>query len=421
MSTRKSPNLAEWVKAAFKAYYSRASSLVEEPSEIAQREFAFAFFDRPGMHRHIVFRDAAELRGFVARSVPRHAYYSSAYYRYPDAERMDEKVWLGADLVFDIDVDHIDTPCKALHDSWQCPKCGASGKGFVETCPKCGYENVKRKTWVCETCINVARDEVIKLVEMLTGDFGLSSDEVHVVFSGHRGFHVHVESEVVKELGQDARREIADYVRGMGLEPEAFTVPGPRRTLRLVAKPEDPGWYGRVARSVLDWILSLDEKSAALIARGRRVRTLVRLAERLRGRAQSADWLEEVELTRAEWLRLLSLVSRAEGAHIDERVTIDVKRLIRLPGSLHGKTGLRVSRLSLYELENVDVIREARVFGDDEIMINAVNVPQKALDVELQAKAAVLKVPLYLLVYLVANGAEIGVLESPPIRLASGI
>jgi len=128
-----------------------------------------------------------------------------------------------------------------------------------------------------------------------------------------------------------------------------------------------------------------------------------------------------VELTRAEWLRLLSLVSRAEGAHIDERVTIDVKRLIRLPGSLHGKTGLRVSRLSLYELENIDVIREAKVFGDDEVRMNANDVPQKVLDVELRVKEGSLKVPLYLLVYLVANGADVEVPEAPPIRLTSGI
>ena len=52
---------------------------------------------------------------------------------------------------------------------------------------------------------------------MLENDFGFSSGELHVFFSGHRGYHVHVENEAVRSLDAMARKEIVDYVTGLGL------------------------------------------------------------------------------------------------------------------------------------------------------------------------------------------------------------
>jgi len=40
--------------------------------------------------------------------------------------------------------------------------------------------------------------------------------------------------------------------------------------------------------------------------------------------------------------------------NIDERVTLDIKRLIRHPGSLHGKTGLKTVQISYSDLERFD-------------------------------------------------------------------
>jgi len=408
-----------WVKLAFKKYYSMRANDIHVPSKIENREFAFALFGGTGMVRHIAFKSGEELKEYLIFNVPRHAFHSSAYYSYPAADTMEDKEWLGADLVFDIDVDHIVTPCKALHDTWLCPKCGATGKGFVQACPKCGDENLKRKTWVCETCINVARDEVIKLIDMLLSDFGFSDKEVYAVFSGHRGFHVHVEAESVLELGQDARREIADYVRGLGLNYKAFTTEGSRANLyRLTAKPEDPGWHGRVARSVMDWFLSLDDREVLKVTRGRRVSVLKKYSAIARS-SEDADWIESLELTRREWENILSLIAKSEGVEIDERVTIDIKRLIRLPGSLHGKTGLKVVKLSIYDVENSDILKTARVFSDEEVRVRAKDLPAKVLDAEFKEQVdGVVHVPLYLAVYLVANGAQIELIDRFPVKLA---
>ena len=46
----------------------------------------------------------------------------------------------------------------------------------------------------------------------------------------------------------------------------------------------------------------------------------------------------------------------------DEPVTADTKRLIRLPGSLHGKSGLKVVTLTRSQLDSFDPLRDAVAF-----------------------------------------------------------
>ncbi len=352
----------------FRAYYAR--NTVPPPSSIEKREFAFSFFDSQGMARHLAFRDASELNRFIRERVPQHAYYSTAYYADPSAPDMDEKGWQGADLVFDIDVDHINTPCKPLHDTWKCKDCGAEGWGFVEKCPSCGSERLERQAWVCEQCISVARDEVLKLVDILEEDFGISRDEMYVVFSGHRGFHLHVEDDALIDLDQEARREIADYVRGLGIDPELY-IARTRRGYTYKYTPEDPGWRGRIAK-----LLHLRPEAGGALSKG--------------------------ELERL----ILECVAEAR-ANIDEKVTMDVKRLIRLPGTLHGKTGLKVLQMTVQQLEALDargIIEKAVVLPDEPVRVEMDKWPRKILAASLPDQAGERTLPLYLAVYLALNG-----------------
>jgi len=333
------------------------------------------------MLRHVSFRGDDELNEFLRTRVPQHAYYSTALYENPSAPEMDEKGWLGAELVFDIDIDHVDTPCKELHDTWRCRNCGAEGRGQLRACPVCGSENLERKSWVCDICINAARDEALKLLDLLENDFGISRDEASITFSGHRGFHVHVQREDLLGLDQDARREISDYVRGLGLEVELLLRRSKGGLYAFRYNAETPGWPGRIA------------KYSALM-----------LSERITGGSLP-------ELPKAEWTRLIKLAVDELSAKIDEKVTIDVHRLIRLPGTLHGKTGLKVLELSASELEALtaeDILRRALVFGNEEVRVRIDKPPSRALFYTVEGSSGVIKAPLHLALYLCLNGgAEI--------------
>ncbi|RLE73165.1 MAG: DNA primase catalytic subunit PriS, partial [Thermoprotei archaeon] len=107
------------------------------------------------------------------------------------------------------------------------------------------------------------------------------------------------------------------------------------------------------------------------------------------------------------WEKVIQLIVEEEGVKIDERVTIDIKRLIRLPESLHGKTGMKVAVLSYHELEEFDVEKHAVVFPSEEVKIILKNPPKKVLNIDLSHRENFLEVPFYTFVYFLANGAEV--------------
>ena len=359
----------------FRSYYRRTR--VPPPLHSEKREYGFQLFGVQGMLRHISFGGEDELNEFLRSRVPQHAYYSTALYESPSAPEMGEKGWLGAELVFDIDIDHVDTPCKELHDTWKCKSCGAEGRGQPRTCPVCGSENLGRKSWVCDICINAARDEALKLLDFLENDFGISRSEVSVTFSGHRGFHIHVQREDLLVLDQDARRELSDYVRGLGIEPELMLRRSKGGLYSFRYDAGTPGWPGRIARYVA-----------------------FMLSERIAGSGLP-------ELPKSEWVYLIKTAVDELSAKIDEKVTIDVHRLIRLPGTLHGKTGLKVLELSASELEALtaeDILKKAIVLGSEEVRVRIEKPPSKVLFYTIGSSSESVKVPLHLALYLHLNG-----------------
>ena len=207
----------EWVYQKFSEYYKDPAAKVPSPPNTEQREFGYLMFKEHFMVRHRRFSTITGLRAVLAETVPSDVYHSCAYYENPDYD-MDKKGWLGSDLVFDIDADHIPTSCNKIHDEFRCVKCGFSGRGITpETCPCCEASKFDTKIWACDLCIQSAREEADKLLEMLENDFGFSQNELRVFFSGHRGYHVHIENETVRSLDAMARKEIVDYVTGLGL------------------------------------------------------------------------------------------------------------------------------------------------------------------------------------------------------------
>src|SRR2546422_1936100 len=95
----------KFLKAHFRRYYEHTKPIL--PDRFGRREFGFMFWTAGIVQRHLGFSREDELKSFLASRVPAHVYYSSAYYEKPNASTMEEKGWLGADLVFDLDADHL--------------------------------------------------------------------------------------------------------------------------------------------------------------------------------------------------------------------------------------------------------------------------------------------------------------------------
>ncbi len=360
------PTLA-WARARFSEYYAGAT--VPPPEKLPRREFAaFPFAAEAMMRRHATLRTDAEFRAYLVREVPRHVYYSSAYYRRPAEPTMAGKEWLGADLIFDLDADHL-RGAEALDYPGQ---------------------------------LALVKDRLLHLVDdFLFGDFGIDPASTSFSFSGGRGYHVHVRDERFLTLTSPERRELVDYVLGIGFErdraiEERRTDVRSGRTLadsdgedgaslpgraaphtQGLFPPDEPGWRGRTTRAVLA-ILVRWEREGAEVAAAEMVASQIppekakRWARLLVDKGGAKKIRETLSLdvfprsASAEFLQAMirAMVDRASievQGETDAPVTTDIHRLIRLPGSLHGGTGFRVVPLTRDAIDRFDPFAEALV------------------------------------------------------------
>lgn len=377
-----------YLVSAFQNYYSQAE--IRLPPEFISREWGFIEFSSGKdtfMKRHRAFGSEGELHDYLRGIGPAHAYYSVAYYEYPGAPKMIEKNWQKADLIFDIDSDHLPGGINSYADM---------------------LEKGKRET--------------LKLLEFLIDDFGFNESEVHAVFSGGRGYHFHISEESVLSLGSAERREIVDYVSSKGLNLENIfskrEITGDAGTeyakMTVLPSEDEAGWGGRINRYLILYLSSLakDENAIKILTgfKGIGKKTANNLVEIFQDdsrvmslRKGNMDALGGIKKEILETIVKQGVSQMA--ACVDEPVTADIKRLIRLPGSLHGKSGMKVTALKIEELEGFEPLNDAVVFSDKSVKIKAIKpfaVQMKGKD--LMVEEGIQEVPEYAAVYLMCRG-----------------
>jgi DNA primase small subunit len=374
------PATLEFVRQRFDHYYKKA--VLVAPPSIEQREWGFVLLS-PGfpeihMRRHIGFAGRDELFDYVRNLVPAHAYYSSAYYEEPNAPTMKDKRWLGADLIFDLDADHL---------------------------MRGPYDIMLRRV----------KEETEKLLLMLTDEFGIDPKTISIVFSGGRGYHVHVKDIAFRSWGSAERREMIDYVCGIGIDPAA-----------MLAKSAGlhNGWHMRYRETLagyLQWLGTLPHKEALT-----HLATIGGI-----GKVIAEDLMKQREIiideiTHAPTHHLLKkfrglteIVSAEEGefkkrllaraALADEPVTTDTKRLIRMPTSLHGGSGMQVQQIEARNLAAFEPLIDAVVFGTRDVRLNLQNaITMPMLGSTYQCAKGITTVPEAVAVFLCCRGmAEI--------------
>jgi DNA primase small subunit len=373
-----------FVERMFQSYYEDNSVSVNGPSMIEKREFGFVSFTR-GMIRHKGFGSKDGLQEFLRSMAPSDAYYSCAYYDDPEGA-MEKKGWSGADLIFDIDADHILTSCNKIHDEWTCESCQLAGKGVTpRECPICGGARFTARTWLCHECLDSAKAETVKLLDMLERDFGFGEKEVHVFFSGHRGYHVHVESTFVKELDSVARKEIVDYVIGLGFDTGVRSLArnwlgeaGLRDPLRPGDLTPTQGWLGRLAVGIYDFILKAKQDDLVEMGVKKKIaETLLQNRALILKRWNPLGIYPPVKgLGPETWKRIAEFCVSSISAHVDTIVTTDVHRLIRLTDSLHGKTGLKKVEFPVATIEVFDPFKSPIAFKGGTAAVFVSDVPE---------------------------------------------
>ncbi|MCZ7400960.1 MAG: DNA primase catalytic subunit PriS [Candidatus Methanoperedens sp.] len=457
----------QFLRKRFSDYYQNSQLIL--PHDFPRREWGFIFFDELPevvMRRHKAFSRENEALDYIRGMVPAHAYHSAAYYEFPGAATMKEKKWQGADLIFDLDADHL--PAKVY-----------SYKGMLD--------NVKSET--------------AKLLDFLIEDFGFSENNTSIVFSGGRGYHIHVHDPKVFTLESAERREIVDYVSGTGLsidylfKPEKFVAIdtgrgymkkeffSPRKVSSFDETSEGFGWGKRISRYIISFLKGISTKDEVdaineiteiiknynlknvqsgsmpdeiaesviqmknetpnisnkkiaeelgiyekkvldiLIANDLKDFSLEakRKLKKIKKKAQNPKALNMIEtkgiiddedLFNAIVLKAIEDNSINLGsAHTDEPVTADIKRLIRMPNSLHGGSGMRVVPLSMSEFRDFEPLNDAVVFSEKMIEIEAISpLKPQFSKIEMKGKSFTVSegkntLPEYAAIYLMSRGA----------------
>lgn len=318
----------------FTQYYRTAD--LWTPPRLKSREWMFIPFGPGKPIRHKGFSNIEEVRKFICTSPFHSCFYSTAYWKKPYELKMSDKGWLGADLIFDLDGDHLP---------------GVTDRDFPAM-----IEVIQEQAW---TLWN----------DFLEPDFGFNEDYLQITFSGHRGFHLHYRDPKFFHLDSESRRELVSHIRGEGVEVTDV--------LSRASKESAVGWPLRINSGIssvvskLDQIYAGDSKVLNTVTsnlqemldregiKGLRGKSSIeKLAELLQAenrRERVLDGrftaLNNHALLFQNILKADSGVVLGSAGETDEVVTIDTRRQIRWPGSLHGKSGMRVTEFPLSRLD----------------------------------------------------------------------
>ena len=347
-----------WARAAhrFHTWYGRTPD--DEfwyPPRLRNREWMFIGWGPKPPDRHRGFDKRAELMAHIRRAAPHSCFYSTAYYDEPSARKMVDKGWNGADLIFDLDGDHLSEV-----DPFDFPS-------MLDT-----IQVQAHKLWH----------------DFLHPEFGFEEQYLQLTFSGHRGFHLHYREPTFWQLDSSARRELVSHIRGLGAD------------VSVLRNGPDCGWKRRIENGIGVMLEQLDvaaqddtdgrrmikhlvsivnERGSASSGRQRKVGPQKMLS--LATKVQHPERRERIVAGNTKGLKnhetlFLDLVKGdnsiilSASGETDEAVTLDIKRVIRWPTGLHGKSGLQVTEFPLSRLDpneegRFDALSEAVPRFDD--------------------------------------------------------
>jgi len=327
----------EHIKLLLKNYYEKAELIL--PDDLYVREIALQPIDSENYIRHLSFSSIYELRSFITKKIPRHLYYSSARYQEPANPSMDEKKWMGSDLIFDIDANDL-LQCKEGENIIQfkfCKNCGYISFNLDEkNCPNCNLM-LNKFEHVDPYCIELSKNYVKKLMDIIERDFGFNNYEV--VFSGHRGFHIIVNLPIeYKFMTAEERREIVSYIRIeendiKAIISELTNYDKIKHYISLPPQVIDGGIRRRIAIEIVKR------------CNNRIIHNFVM------GLTQTINYHEVKEFYK-DLLNIIYEIVKEISIPIDTKVTMDITHLIRVPNSINGKTGWIAHAIKNRDLEN---------------------------------------------------------------------
>ncbi len=389
----------------FREYYATAKLEVEN---IPRREIAFLTWDSR-MIRHQSHNDIDSLRKLVTKRAPKALYASLSQYLDP-AHRAPKEL------------DKKTVNCQECGDEYKSDKPKSN-------CPSCSVENEKANVNTKDRRamdlafdidygdipgsadrtprenLGAAARSTLNLIKILEEDFGVSRDDMKVTFSGKKGFHIRLDSSShplfsdSNQKDEAVRRTLVQYVSGYDFSPMDFILikahAQDANTWHL--KAFESGWGLRFNESI-EYILKaakvgIEEFTKILTLYSpwytdkKRNGTKKSLPSQkvIEGfRCACNDYRDSIlkggnirQMKDANAKRLFSYALARTmiryGSFVDRRVTADKARVLRVPGSLHGGSGMVCCEVPSREhLSNMQWILDLQkeLLGDEEVEVS---------------------------------------------------
>jgi DNA primase small subunit len=174
---------------------------------------------------------------------------------------------------------------------------------------------------------------------------------------------------------------------GIGLEAEFHGLGKSATPDRRVSGPDlnDRGWRGRVAKGTYDFLLTASKEELTKIGlKTQQINPLIKHREvLLKSWKQKGPWGVVKGISPETWKKIAQYGLEKQSVKIDSVVTPDINRLIRLPNSLHGKTGLKKVEFPITGIEDFDPLKSAVAFKEGEVTVLVSEAPQFRVEDEI--------------------------------------
>ncbi len=353
-----------FLKKAFRRYYYENINKIYAPQRLSEREIGYLTFYPEKMIRHITLKNEGELKALLIHEAPKSVYYSTAYYDDPSAP-INARIWKGADLVFDIDLDHLPFKETNMIFIYICNNCNSIFTNLDnKKCSSCGSEKISTISIPTKEGLEYAKDEIIRLMNILIEDFGISKDKIKIYFSGKRGYHLTVENSFYEDSDQHFRLELSDYLTLNGFKLLTTTILNRNIPINELSQifplPYEKGWIGRISKSFFENVIGIKLESP----NDAYLRTLLQ-------KYFSTVPYKELKLSLEKIIDEIKI-------RIDVNVTTDIHRIFRMPETLHGETGLLKKRIS--NIDHFYPLVDAIAFSQEPIKVYVSYAPKFELN-----------------------------------------
>jgi DNA primase small subunit len=346
-----------FLKKIFKKYYYNNVTKITIPARLPEREIGYFTFSHDGMIRNLKVENVGELSALILHEAPKAFYYSSAYYDDPSAP-INSRVWKGADLIFDIDLDHLPKVEGLMEILFFCNDCRTFFSSTKKNCTNCGSNKIEEIKIATKNGLEYCKQEIVKLSDVLIRDFGLSNNDLKIYFSGKRGYHLAVENSSYEKADQNFRLELSDYLtlNGFRLKRIIDERSSSEQQSYFFPTPWEKGWPGRFSKDFCEKLLRLQ----------------INAPDEDFFRKTISEYISKNSYK--DLLNIFESIKQNLSIKIDVAVTTDIHRIFRMPDTLHGGTGL--VKKKIVDINSFSPLVDSAVLSDEPTKVHVFYSPK---------------------------------------------